>query len=308
MRLELSEEQELLLSSLDQLAKTFGEVDHSRIAYVHYNADLQRELTEGGFLQIAQMEGYGMLEAAMLVERIARMPCSVEVGASALVGPALDIELSGPLALCEALNRPTRYLAQARHALLIEGDGFRLFAVDQGDVVPTETVIAYPTAKLTKAPDGGTLFTGEQADRIRAAWRLAIAAEGAGMMRAALDLTVGFVKERKMFKRALGDFQAVQHRLAQCERIVSSAYWLTMRAAYTQDAGDVATAALYVQQNVRTVTYDTHQFHGAMGTTLEYALHKWTYRLKLLQGELGGPTAQARAMADLAWGPADKAA
>jgi alkylation response protein AidB-like acyl-CoA dehydrogenase len=138
---------------------------------------------------------------------------------------------------------------------------------------------------------------------VRQAWRLSIAAEGAGLMRAALDLTIGFVKERRMFKRALGDFQAVQHRLANCERIVTSSYFLAMRAAYTQDPKDAATAALFVQQNIRTVNYDTHQFHGAMGTTLEYSLHLWTYRLKLLQGELGGPAAQARAMAELAWGP-----
>jgi hypothetical protein len=48
---------------------------------------------------------------------------------------------------------------------------------------------------------------------------------------------------------------------------------------------------------VRLVT-ETHQFHGAIGLTLEYPLHFWTYRLKALQGELGGPTAQALAAAD----------
>jgi alkylation response protein AidB-like acyl-CoA dehydrogenase len=303
VRLELTEEQQVLHSSLDRLANNYSHVDHSQIAYVHYSAELQQELFENGFLQISVMDGYGPLDAALLVERIARLPYCVEVAASALVAPALGIELTGPLALCEGIQLPTRYLAQARHVLLADGDGFCLGDVDPAAVQSNEaSVIAYPTANLLKAPVGGTSITGERADRIRSAWRLAIAAEGAGMMRAALDLTVGFVKERKMFKRSLGDFQAVQHRLAQCERIVSSAYWLTMRAAYTNDAKDIATAALFVQQNIRTVNYDCHQFHGAMGTTLEYPLHKWTYRLKLLQGELGGPTAQAMAFADAAWG------
>jgi alkylation response protein AidB-like acyl-CoA dehydrogenase len=159
VRLELSDEQQLLQSSLDRLATTYGGVDHRQIAYVHYSPDLQRELAEGGFLQIGAMEDYGSLDAALLVERIARIPFSVEAAASALVGPVLGVELSGPLALCEGLNRPTRYLSQAKHAILVDGDGFLFFDVDQADVQLLEGVIAYPLGELTKLPVGGTAVT-----------------------------------------------------------------------------------------------------------------------------------------------------
>ena len=65
---------------------------------------------------------------------------------------------------------------------------------------------------------------------------------------------------------------------------------------------DAALAALYAQDAAKRVTYDFHQFLGAMGMTLEHPLHVWTYRLKFLTGELGGRGAQALAAADGLWG------
>jgi hypothetical protein len=39
-----------------------------------------------------------------------------------------------------------------------------------------------------------------------------------------------------------------------------------------------------------------------MGLTLEFPLHLWTYRLKLLQGEAGGRAGQAALAARNLWG------
>ena len=50
------------------------------------------------------------------------------------------------------------------------------------------------------------------------------------------------------------------------------------------------------------MTYDFHQFLGAMGMTLEHPLHLWTYRLKALTSELGGRGANAVAAAEAIWG------
>ena len=62
-----------------------------------------------------------------------------------------------------------------------------------------------------------------------------------------------------------------------------------------------ARAHAYVQDAIPRVTYDLHQFCGAMGLTLEFKLHYWTYRLKALLGELGGSSPQARAAAMSTW-------
>jgi alkylation response protein AidB-like acyl-CoA dehydrogenase len=77
---------------------------------------------------------------------------------------------------------------------------------------------------------------------------------------------------------------------------------MTMKAAATRDPGDAALAAYHAQESARRVTYDCHQFLGAMGMTLEHPLHLWTYRLKALTSELGGRGANALAAAEAIWG------
>jgi alkylation response protein AidB-like acyl-CoA dehydrogenase len=301
MQLELSEDQALLCGSLDQLLKKYQAAPVDRPEYVLYSPELQRELAESGFLAVGATEGYGPLEAALVVEAVARSPWSVEVAGSALVAPALGEGLQGPWALCEGVGRPTRYLAQARHAVLQEGDDLLLAELEPGEAEPVESVIAYPLGVLRKPPKRSRKLEADLAATVRRLWQVSLAAEAAGLMRAALDLTVGHVKERRQFGHPLGEFQAIQHRLAVDEQIVSASFSLAMRAAQSQRPVDAATAALYVQEQMRKIIYDCHQFTGAMGLTLEYALHLWTYRLKFIQGELGGRAAQAEALADLAF-------
>ena len=56
--------------------------------------------------------------------------------------------------------------------------------------------------------------------------------------------------------------------------------------------------ALHAQESAARVVYDLHQFVGAMGMTLEFPLHLWTYRLKALLSELSGRGGQAQAVAE----------
>jgi hypothetical protein len=301
VRLELSPEQSLILATLDRLCAPFNHVSADHSEYVAYSQKLQQELLASSFLELASYEGHGTLDAALLVERVARLPYSAEAAASALVRTALGRDVTGPLALCEGIGRPTRFLAEASHVCMVHEAGFIFAEAENCDVRPVTSVIAYPLGELSKLPTSFIVLDDLVSKRVRTWWRVAIAAEAAGLMRSALDQTIAYVKERQQFGKPIGDFQAVQHRLAVCEQIVTASYLLAMRAAGSADPQHAALAALYVQQKMRTVIYDCHQFHGAMGLTLEYPLHLWTYRLKFLQGELGGPAAQAAAFADLAW-------
>lgn len=303
MLIDLSDDQSLLVSAVDRLTENFRQPPHGgELAYVHYSEALESELRDSGFRDVARNEGYGAIDAAILVERIAQLPFSVEIAASALVGPLLGRELPGPLAICEELGRPTRYLPQAQHVCLILPDRILFANLDGHYIQRLDAVVAYPLGVLTDIPIGAVELDLDTGRSLTIMWRVAIAAEAAGLMRAALDLTVGFVKERIQFKQPLGDFQAVQHRLAVCEQIVSATRLLAMRAAYTGEARDAATALLFAQKNMRTVIYDCHQFHGAMGLTLEYPLHLWTYRLKYIQGEMGGYAGNAAHLSALLWG------
>jgi alkylation response protein AidB-like acyl-CoA dehydrogenase len=130
-------------------------------------------------------------------------------------------------------------------------------------------------------------------------WRLGLCFEIIGAGQAALDLTVQHVKTRRQFGQPLGAFQAIQHRLSECAMLLHGARLLARHAAWTRAAEDAALAAGYCQEVAARLAYETAQFHGAIGITLEYPLHFFSYRLRVLQGELGGSGLQYGAAGSL---------
>lgn len=302
MDFELTEDQTALMSGLDGLLSRTA-FSHGAIPKYHYYSEtLSGELTKAGFLDVSRQEGFGPIDAALLVERVAQSPVCVETGATALIAPGLsEAPIAGPIALCYGLNHaPVRFLTAAASAIVLLDDDVLLIEVDPRNVEATQTVLGYPFGRW-KALPGGTSLGAEKRQTVQRLWRVTIAAEAAGLMQAALDATVAYVKDRQQFGRPLGAFQAIQHRLAQCVQLITGTRLLALRAAGSEDEGDAALACLYAQDAMRTVVRDVHQFTGAMGLTLEYPLHLWTYRLKALQGELGGVRRQSLAVANDAW-------
>jgi len=299
----LSDDQQLLLTAFEGLLARYRTPPVGEHDYAAWDAGFQRELADGGFMEVASQPGFGPLEAALLIEAAATCPLGVEAAASMLVGPLLG-HPTGPIALGWGLGKPVRYLAQAQALCLFDGGEAWLATPGPGDFTPLGGVSAYPMARLERMPADARRLGNAGALRRRA--MIGLAAEAAGLMRGALDHTVAYVREREQFGQPLGHFQAIQHRLAECAQIVQATRLLAFRAADTDDDADAsgagaATAALYAQETMRKVITDCHQFCGAMGLTLEFPLHLWTYRLKVLQGELGGRAAQARALARTAW-------
>ena len=187
---------------------------------------------------------------------------------------------------------------------MVERDGaVFVLPVAAGEVEPVTTIFAYPYGRFRATPDlaSARRLEAAVAEAVRRTWRLAITAEAVGAMHGALELTVGHVKERRLFGRTLGSFQALQHRLAECHQIQRAAYHLLLKAAWSGEACDALLAATYAQGHVQKLMFDLHQFNGAMGLTNEHLLHFWTYRLRALQAELGGADAAALEAADRLW-------
>ena len=67
--------------------------------------------------------------------------------------------------------------------------------------------------------------------------RLGISSQAIGIASAALDETVAYVKERKQFGRAIGDFQAIQWQLADSRTELDAAKMLALRAAWLKENG-----------------------------------------------------------------------
>ena len=305
MQLSLSEDQTQILEFLDSLSRPYASVPMHDISFALTSDALDAALAEGGFLDVAAMPELGPVTAALVTERLARLPFAVEAAASALVRMLVDPELPRPLCLVEegSLRKPVRFLKEGASVVVVGQDSVRSFTAGAQHVrsAGDEVLFAYPMAYLTGIPADARSHAVSPGE-VRRAWRVALAAEAAGLLAASLQSVTAYVSERKQFGRPLAAFQAMRHRLAEAQVLTNGVYWLALRAAGTGDPGDAALAALHAQEAAKRVGYDFHQFLGAMGMTLEHPLHLWTYRLKALASELGGRGANALAAADAIWG------
>ena len=126
----------------------------------------------------------------------------------------------------------------------------------------------------------------------------ALAAVGAGamllgIMTRALEMTLSYVQTREAFRRPIGAFQALQHRLADALLRVESTRSAVYRAAWCLDAGDpdaplaAATAKAYAGDAARLVCGEAIQMHGGIGFTWELDLHFYFKRAKTLELHYG---------------------
>ncbi|MDR3417288.1 MAG: acyl-CoA dehydrogenase family protein [Nevskia sp.] len=295
MDFTLSSDQSALMSALDRLAAPFEQKPTDFHGFALAGPRLEQELENGEYFGIARIPELGALTAAMAVERLAWLPYSVEIALSMLVHPQLGDEWQRPLALVEN-GRPGRFLATARTALVVDGDHIGLARVAAGEVVPVDSIFAYPMGRFSRTPQV-TACSATDAAKLRKWLRIALAAEISGLLHAAIASTVEHLSLRKQFGRQLGTFQALRHRMAECAVLAGGVRWLTLKAAATAEDGDAALAALHAQDSATRIVYDLHQMLGAMGMTLEHPLHLWTYRVKALLSELGGRSGQAQAAA-----------
>jgi len=303
---ELSDDQRAILEAVEALLAQRAGAARAIALERKGGCDLELEaaLADAGFLEVAIGEETGLLEAVLVVEAVTRAAGVVSIGASALVAPGVaGALLPGPVALAlQGCREPVRFAPQARTLLLDAGDEARLIPLVPGaSARAIRSNFMLPLGRFESLPEGESLGPGS-GERLRRFWRLALAAECVGAMRAALDETVAFVKRRRQFGRAIGSFQAVQHRLAECAVLIEGSRWLALEAAaHGAQAEAVALAAAHAGSAANRVFAETHQLSGAMGFTREHDLHVWTMRLQVLRRELGGTTEHRRAAARARW-------
>jgi hypothetical protein len=300
VQLDLSEDQQSLMQALESVIGRSGEPPRCVDEFFE-DADLEGRLAAADFFAISA-NGFSTLDAAIVAMTLAKLPACVEAAASLLVLPVLPEGLARPLAIGTAdAADPIRFLSRAHTVLIDSPAGLYVGALKPGDVESCHSVFAYPYGRLSEAARARLEPVETGGDLVRSRVRLAIAAEIAGALQGALDATVRQVKDRRQFGRAIGSFQAVQHRLAAAAQVVSACRLLVGQAAFTDSGLEAATALAYTQDSARQPVFDFHQFSGAMGLTLEYPLHLWTYRIRALLGELRGAAEQALAVSAMAW-------
>ncbi|WP_028660583.1 acyl-CoA dehydrogenase family protein [Nocardioides insulae] len=143
--------------------------------------------------------------------------------------------------------------------------------------------------------------------QLRAA--LVRAVQVAGALERTLDLVTEHVTTRVQFGRPIGKFQAVQHLVADIAAETSLARAAVDAAVRTVATPDVDLAELRFRVAVArscaghaasVVVRNSHQALGAIGTTLEHDLHRFTLPALAWRAEYGSTASWDRVVADSA--------
>lgn len=104
----------------------------------------------------------------------------------------------------------------------------------------------------------------------------------------ALEITAQYSKDREQFDKALAEFQAISHDLADARTALDGGKILVYEAAWAQSRGDdigrlAPMAKLFSGKVYRDVTAMAQQIFGGVGFTLEYDIQLYFRRAKQLQ-------------------------
>ena len=118
--------------------------------------------------------------------------------------------------------------------------------------------------------------------------RLGIAAAATGLAQAALDLAVGYARERTQFGRPIAEHQGLAFLLADMEAAVTSARATYLHAARLKDAGrafsrEAAVAKLTCTDAAMRVTTDAVQVLGGAGYTQDFPAERYMREAKVTQ-------------------------
>jgi alkylation response protein AidB-like acyl-CoA dehydrogenase len=136
----------------------------------------------------------------------------------------------------------------------------------------------------------------------RAAWinatermTAAAACEAVGVLRAILDQTANYIRQRKQFGQTIGSFQVVQHRMAEMLVDIEQAHSLALAAIRApHDAPLVSAAKARINRSLQFVADQAVQLHGGIGTTQELPLSRYFRRAIVLAGEFGSTPAHLK--------------
>ena len=119
--------------------------------------------------------------------------------------------------------------------------------------------------------------------------RPTIGAQAVGIAQGALDAAIGYVKERKQFGKAIGDFQGVQFMLADMAMKLEAARLLVYTAAARAERGEAnlgflsAASKCYASDVAMEVTTDAVQLFGGYGYTTDFPVERFMRDAKITQ-------------------------
>jgi alkylation response protein AidB-like acyl-CoA dehydrogenase len=146
--------------------------------------------------------------------------------------------------------------------------------------------------------------------RVVAVGTVASGAEALGAAGAALDMACDYARERRQFGRPIGQFQALQHLLADLHVQRETAWATTLYAAalLEEDAPEAIEAAsiakAHTSRAARTIVEGALQAMGGVGFTWEHDLHLLHRRALRAERAFGDSAEHERRLADVLAGRA----
>ncbi len=108
----------------------------------------------------------------------------------------------------------------------------------------------------------------------------------------ALDMAVAYAKERVQFGRAIGTFQAIQHKCANTAVDLAGARDVTYQTAWKLSEGmpcrkDISIAKAWIGEAYRKACVEGIQIHGGIGITQDHDMQLFYRRAKALETAFG---------------------
>ena len=226
MNFDLDDVQEALVGAVATIFERFGAPEATSTERSDTErAALLGALGDAGYLDLYRSAS--PLEAALVVEEGARAAATAPIAARVLVAPALMDPVgvySVALAAAPDDKMLVRYAPGAELVLVADGSEVVAVRPAPGEVETVSSPFGYPLGRLLRW-DGESLGP-DTAETLFRWWRVALAVETAACMREALRRTIAYVRDREMFGKTLGSYQAVQHRLSELHiRVEGRAGW-----------------------------------------------------------------------------------
>jgi alkylation response protein AidB-like acyl-CoA dehydrogenase len=118
--------------------------------------------------------------------------------------------------------------------------------------------------------------------------RIGIGAQALGIAQAAYDFARNYALERKQFGKRIGEFQAIQWKLADMATEIDAARLLVYRAAWLKQQGKPHTEAgakakLFASEMARRQTAEAIQILGGYGYTKEFPVERYYRDAKITE-------------------------
>jgi alkylation response protein AidB-like acyl-CoA dehydrogenase len=261
-----------------------------------FPAELWSELAQLGVLALMTPDGEGgAAELVAAVEALGRAVFPGPLPATFFATQVLPDPQRRAVAAGEAvvsLGVPPLLPWAPVAQLFLEIDNGRVFRAEpRGGVEPVETLGGEPWGRVA-------LQRVDEVDGVARAhtlYEIVLSAYLAGAALRLVEDTAEHARTRKQFGRAIGEFQAVAHPLADCWMRVVGAQTLARAAAFHFDAGSeeearshAAAARLSACRAGVDAAHTCHQLFGAIGITLEGPAFHVSRRIRQLASQPPG--------------------